>query len=159
MLAVAPGKRPRSSMSPTIVFRKGEPVAAYGSPGGSTIINSVLNTTLNLIDHKMTIQQAIDAPRLSVTSAAGGVSCEGGQPFMLPAFSQATLDALRFTLLHPVPLVPTVGGVPTCASSIGSVQGIVIDLKTGRQFGGADQRREGTVIGITRRRDDDDDDD
>ena len=156
---VAPGKRPRSSMSPTIVFRKGEPVAAYGSPGGSTIINSVLNTTLNLIDHKMTLQQAIDAPRLSVTSAAGGVSCEGGQPFMLPAFSQATLDALRFTLLHPVPLVPTVGGVPTCASSIGSVQGIVIDLKTGRQFGGADQRREGTVIGITRRRDDDDDDD
>ena len=156
---VAPFKRPRSSMSPTIVFRKGEPVAAYGSPGGSTIINSVLNTTLNLVDHRMTIQQAIDAPRLSVTSAAGGVSCEGGQPFMLPAFSQATLDALRFTLLHPVPLVPTVGGVPTCASSIGSVQGIVIDLKTDRQFGGADQRREGTVIGITRRRDDDDDDD
>jgi gamma-glutamyltranspeptidase/glutathione hydrolase len=156
---VAPFKRPRSSMSPTIVFRKGEPVAAYGSPGGSTIINSVLNTTLNLIDHKMTIQDAINAPRLSVTSAAGAVSCEGGQPFMTPAFSQTTLDALRFTLLHPVPLVPTVGGVPTCASTIGSVQGLVIDLKTGRQFGGADQRREGTVIGVKRSRGHHDDDD
>jgi gamma-glutamyltranspeptidase/glutathione hydrolase len=150
---VAPFKRPRSSMSPTIVFRKGEPVAAYGSPGGSTIINSVLNTTLNLIDHKMTIQQAIDAPRLSVTSAAGTVSCEGGQPFMQPAFKQETLDAL-LALKHLMP-----NGVAACASSIGSVQGIVIDLKTGRQFGGADQRREGTVIGITRRRGNDGDDD
>jgi gamma-glutamyltranspeptidase/glutathione hydrolase len=151
---VAPFKRPRSSMSPTIVFRKGEPVAAYGSPGGSTIINSVLNTTLNLIDHGMTIQQAIDAPRLSVTSAAGAVSCEGGQPFMQPAFPQTTLNALRNDLLHPVPLV---AGVPTCVTPIGSVQGIVIDLKSGRQFGGADQRREGTVIGITRARGRDDD--
>lgn len=150
---VAPFKRPRSSMSPTILFRNGEPVAAYGSPGGSTIINSVLNMTLNLVDHGMTIQQAIDAPRLSVTSAAGAVSCEGGQTFMQPAFSQATLDALRFTLTHPVPLV---NGVPSCASTIGSVQGVVIDLKTGELFGGADPRREGTVIGLPRRRDRDD---
>lgn len=150
---VAPFKRPRSSMSPTILFRNGEPVAAYGSPGGSTIINSVLNMTLNLVDHGMTIQQAIDAPRLSVTSAAGAVSCEGGQAFMQPAFSQATLDALRFTLTQPVPLV---NGVPTCASTIGSVQAVVIDLKTGELFGGADPRREGTVIGLPRRRDRDD---
>jgi len=144
---VAPLKRPRSSMSPTLMFRNGEPIAAFGSPGGSTIINSVLNTTLNLVDHGMTIQQAINAPRLSVTSAAGGVSCEGGQSFMQPAFTQATLDALRFILLHPVPLV---AGVPTCNSSIGSVQGVVIDLQTGKQYGGADPRREGTVIGLPR---------
>lgn len=151
---VAPFKRPRSSMSPTIVFRRGEPVAAYGSPGGSTIINSVLNMTLNLIDHGMTIQQAIDAPRLSVNNAAGNVACEGIQPFMQPAFPQATLNALRNDLQHAVPLV---AGVPSCVSSIGSVQGIVIDLKNGRQFGGADQRREGTVIGISRARHRDDD--
>ena len=78
---VAPFKRPRSSMSPTIMFRNGRPLAAYGSPGGATIINSVLNITLNLIDHGMSIQQAIDAPRLSVTSAAGTVSCEGTESF------------------------------------------------------------------------------
>jgi gamma-glutamyltranspeptidase / glutathione hydrolase len=47
----------------------GEPLIAYGSPGGATIINSVLNVTLNLLDQKMTLQNAIDAPRLSVTSA------------------------------------------------------------------------------------------
>jgi gamma-glutamyltranspeptidase / glutathione hydrolase len=47
----------------------GEPLIAYGSPGGATIINSVLNVTLNLLDQKMTLQDAIDAPRLSVTSA------------------------------------------------------------------------------------------
>jgi gamma-glutamyltranspeptidase/glutathione hydrolase len=146
---VAGNKRPRSSMSPSLLFKHGEPIAAYGSPGGSTIINSVLNVTLNLVDHGMSIQEAIDAPRLSVTSAAGAISCEGGQPFMQPAFPQATLDALRNTLLQPVPLV---NGVPTCNATIGSVQGVVIDLHTGKQYGGADQRREGTVIGLPRPR-------
>jgi gamma-glutamyltranspeptidase / glutathione hydrolase len=98
----------------------------------------------------MTIQQAIDAPRLSVTSAAGTISCEGGQPFMQPAFPQATLNELRYTLGQPVPLVPVTTGVPTCNSTIGSVQGVIIDLQTGKQYGGADQRREGTVIGLPR---------
>ena len=78
---VAPGKRPRSSMVPTMIFdAKGRPIVAYGSPGGSTIINSVFNVTLNLLDHGMTIQEAIDAPRLSVTAAGGSVSHRHGQP-------------------------------------------------------------------------------
>ena len=89
---VAPGKRPRSSMAPTVLFRDGKPVAAYGSPGGATIINSVLNVTLNLIDHGMTMQQAIDAPRLSVTHATGRVGCEGGQDFMQPPLGVAAQD-------------------------------------------------------------------
>ena len=155
---VAPFKRPRSSMSPTIMFRDKEPVAAYGSPGGATIINSVLNITLNLIDHGMTIQQAIDAPRLSVTSAAGTASCESGQPFLLPAIPIATQDALR-ALGH---LGLGAAGSQGCVAAIGSVQAVVIDLKTGRQFGGADPRREGTVLSPDRRGDDhgplDDDD-
>ena len=143
---VAPNKRPRSSMSPTIVFKGREPVAAYGSPGGATIINSVFNVTLNLIDHGMSIQQAINAPRLSVTSAAGTVSCEGLEAFMQPKFSIATQDMLR-ALGHPGLGAPGTNG---CVSTIGSVQGVVIDLRTGRQYGGADLRREGTVIGIKR---------
>ncbi len=141
---VAPGKRPRSSMSPTIVFKGGEPVLAYGSPGGATIINSVLNVTLNLIDHGMSIQQAIHAPRLSVTSAAGTISCEGVEAFMQPKFSLATQDALRL-LGH---LGLGAAGSNGCVNPIGSVQGVVMDLKTGRQYGGADPRREGTVIGL-----------
>ncbi|RJG07652.1 gamma-glutamyltransferase [Noviherbaspirillum cavernae] len=138
---VAPFKRPRSSMSPTMLFKHGEPFAAYGSPGGATIINSVLNITLNLVDHGMSIQQAIDAPRLSVTSAAGAISCEPGMTPAIPATSLLGLQALGH-------LVPLVNGVPTCSSTIGSVQGVVIDLKTGKQYGGADQRREGTVISL-----------
>jgi gamma-glutamyltranspeptidase/glutathione hydrolase len=141
---VAPNKRPRSSMSPSLLFKNDEPIAAYGSPGGSTIINSVLNATLNLIDHGMTIQQAIDAPRLSVTSAGGTISCEGGQPFMVPAISVAAQDGLR--ALGHLGLGAT--GTNGCSATIGSVQGVVIDLQTGKQYGGADQRREGTVIGL-----------
>ena len=141
---VAPFKRPRSSMAPTLLLKDGRPVAAFGSPGGSTIINSVLNTALNLIDHRMTIQQAIDAPRLSVTSAAGTISCEGGGFFMLPAVPSSTLAELRALGHSTAPAA--------CAATIGSVQGVVIDLQTGKQYGGADQRREGTVIGLPRAR-------
>jgi gamma-glutamyltranspeptidase/glutathione hydrolase len=145
---VAPNKRPRSSMAPTIVLRGREPVLAYGSPGGSTIINSVLNVTLNLIDHGMSMQQAINAPRWSVTSAAGGISCEGVEAFQQPKFSLATQDALR-ALGH-----ASLGaaGTNACTAAIGSVQGIVIDLRSGLQYGGADARREGTVIGLKARK-------
>jgi gamma-glutamyltranspeptidase/glutathione hydrolase len=61
----APGKRPRSSMSPTIVLHEGEPVLALGSPGGSTIITTVLQTLVNRIDRNMNLADAIAAPRAS----------------------------------------------------------------------------------------------
>ena len=141
---VAANKRPRSSMAPAIVFRGREPVAAYGSPGGATIINSVFNVTLNLIDHRMSIQQAINAPRFSVTSATGTISCEGVEAFMQPKFSVATQDYLR-GLGH---LGLGAAGTNGCLTPIGSVQGVVMDLRSGRQYGGADPRREGTVIGL-----------
>ncbi len=63
--AVAPGKRPRSSMSPTLLFKGDKPYAALGSPGGSTIITTVTQTILNLVDFKMPLDQAINAPRIS----------------------------------------------------------------------------------------------
>ncbi len=59
------GKRPRSSMSPTIVLRHGKPFVALGSPGGSTIITTVLQMLFNRIDRQMSIEQAIAAPRAS----------------------------------------------------------------------------------------------
>ncbi len=61
--AIAPGKRPLSSMTPTIVTRDGQPVIVLGTPGGSRIITVVLHTVINLIDHGMTVQEAVDAPR------------------------------------------------------------------------------------------------
>nr|WP_316644506.1 gamma-glutamyltransferase [uncultured Roseateles sp.] len=61
--AIAPGKRPLSSMSPTIVTKDGKPLLVVGTPGGSRIITAVLHTILNVIDYDMNIQEAVDAPR------------------------------------------------------------------------------------------------
>lgn len=62
--AVAPGKTPLSSMSPTIVTKDGKPVFVTGTPGGSRIITVVLHSILNVIDYGMNVQEAVDAPRL-----------------------------------------------------------------------------------------------
>lgn len=124
----APGKRPRSSMAPTMIFKDDNFVAAYGSPGGSTIINSVVNITVNLIDHGMSVQEAIDASRVSATG--GSVSYE--------AFDEATLEALR-ELGHTLRDEP---------GDIGSVQAVVVDETSGEVSAGADSRRAGTVAGI-----------
>ncbi|KQU74826.1 gamma-glutamyltranspeptidase [Rhizobacter sp. Root16D2] len=61
--AIAPGKRPLSSMSPTIMSRDGKPVMVTGTPGGSRIITVVVHTILNVVDYGMNVQEAVDAPR------------------------------------------------------------------------------------------------
>ena len=61
--AIAPGKRPLSSMSPTIVTKDGKTVMVVGTPGGSRIITAVLHTLINVIDYGMNAQEAVDAPR------------------------------------------------------------------------------------------------
>jgi gamma-glutamyltranspeptidase/glutathione hydrolase len=65
------GKRPRSSMSPTLAFKDGRPAFSIGSPGGAAIITTVLQTIVNHIDLGMSMDQAIDAPRLSERNGAG----------------------------------------------------------------------------------------
>ena len=128
---VAPGKRPRSSMAPTIVLRNDEFVAAYGSPGGATIINSVVNITTNLIDHGMTVQEAIDAPRIS--SSGVSVAYEEG----IDEAAKSALTALGHTLRDE-------------PGDIGSVQAVTVETSTGLVSGGADNRRAGTVVGLPR---------
>ena len=119
-----------------MIFRPdGTPLAAYGSPGGATIINTVLNVTLNLIDHKMALQDAIDAPRMSTTSTGSTISME-------PGFPQSTVDGLR-ALGYTV-------GITAPGGEIGSVQAVIVDPLTGKQYGGVDSRREGTLIGLPR---------
>ncbi len=66
-----PNKRPRSSMSPTIVLKDGKPFLALGSPGGSTIITTVLQVLVNRIDLGMTLPEAMAAPRASQRNTAG----------------------------------------------------------------------------------------
>ena len=62
--AIAPRKRPLSAMTPTILRREGRPMVAIGSPGGPAIINTVLQTIVNIVDFGMDIQEAVDAPRI-----------------------------------------------------------------------------------------------
>jgi gamma-glutamyltranspeptidase/glutathione hydrolase len=83
----APGKRPRSSMSPTIVLDDGRPVLALGSPGGSMIITTVLQTLLNRLDFGYTLPDAVAAPRASQRNTAS-VSAE-------PAFVAAWATDLQ----------------------------------------------------------------
>jgi gamma-glutamyltranspeptidase/glutathione hydrolase len=64
------GKRPRSSMAPTIALKDGKPAFSVGSPGGSTIITTVLQTIVNYVDFGMPMDRAVDAPRISQRNAA-----------------------------------------------------------------------------------------
>ena len=85
---VAPGKRMLSSMTPTIVARDGRPVMAVGSPGGRTIINTVLRVIVNVIDFEMGLDDAVAAPRLHQQWLPDRLSLEAG-------FPAATVMALR----------------------------------------------------------------
>ena len=69
------GKRPRSSMSPTIVLKNGEPHSAIGCPGGSTIIGAVSNALLGRIMHNLPLQTAVDLPRI-IARNTGSASIE-----------------------------------------------------------------------------------
>ena len=66
-----PGKRPLSSMSPTIVLKDGKPVLVTGSPGGSRIISAVLQVIVNVLDYRMDVAAAVAAPRAASSMDAG----------------------------------------------------------------------------------------
>ncbi|MDI3403425.1 gamma-glutamyltransferase [Streptomyces cavernicola] len=85
-----PGKRPRSSMSPTIVLKDGAPQLAVGSPGGATIITTVLQTLVNRLDLGMSLPEAVAAPRLSQRNRA----TTEAEPAFLSSPERAELDAL-----------------------------------------------------------------
>jgi gamma-glutamyltranspeptidase/glutathione hydrolase len=126
---VAAGKRPRSSMAPTLIFDKKKPLAAFGSPGGSSIITTVAQMAINLIDHRRTVQEAVDAPRLRQTVANGSTRWELG-------FSDEVFEALE-AKGH---------SFRSSAEVLGSVQAIVLDKK--KQYGAADKRRIGGVVSV-----------
>ena len=86
--AIEPGKRPLSSMTPTIVFRKGKPLLATGSPGGSRIITTTAQIIMNVVDHKMNIAEAVAAPRIHHQWLPDELRVESG-------LSADTVSALR----------------------------------------------------------------
>jgi gamma-glutamyltranspeptidase/glutathione hydrolase len=130
--AVAPHKRPLSAMTPTIVLRKdGSFWFTIGSPGGPTIINTVLCVITNVIDYDMNIQQAIDAPRMHHQWLPDEVV---GEPFGFSGDTQKALTARGHTLAK--------------QRYLGDAEGIMIEEKTGVRLGATDPRRsDGSAIG------------
>lgn len=128
---IQPGKRPRSSMSPTILLEDGKPFLALGSPGGSTIITTVLQTIVNRIDLGMRTPDAIAAPRASQRNTAS-VTAE-------PAFIEKYGAALTSRFGHQ--LTPS-GDSFTSASEIGAATAIEF-LEDGRTLAAAEPVRRG----------------
>jgi gamma-glutamyltranspeptidase/glutathione hydrolase len=146
----APYKRPRSSMTPTLLLKDGKPFAALGSAGGAKIINAVVQVTSNLLDHGMSVEQAIDAPRISARTN-DAVFCETG-PFTptgftpTPAFSALVISAVN-AMREPAIGMPPCSGNEANGANL-AAQALVIDWTTGLKYGAADKRREGTVAGV-----------
>ncbi len=109
--AIAPGKRPLSSMAPTMVLKDGKPLLVLGTPGGSRIITTVLEIIVNVIDHGMTLQEAVDAPRIHHQWLPDTLAAE---PFALSADTRAALTHMGY---HIVPL--EVWGTGNAAEAIG----------------------------------------
>jgi gamma-glutamyltranspeptidase / glutathione hydrolase len=109
--AIAPGKRPLSSMTPTIVLKQGKPVLTVGSPGGARITTTVLEIIVNVIDHGMTLQEAVDAPRIHHQWLPDTLAAE---PFALSADTASALTKMGYTV---VPL--EVWGAGNAAEAIG----------------------------------------
>jgi gamma-glutamyltranspeptidase/glutathione hydrolase len=127
---IQPNKRPRSSMSPTIVLKHGKPFLALGSPGGSTIITTVLQTLTNRLDRGMTLPEAVAAPRASQRNTAA-VTAE-------PAFIDAYEDQLT-PYGHKLVLA---GDALTSAAEIGAVAALEF-LPGGGYLAAAEPKRRG----------------
>ena len=131
--AIAPGKRPLSSMSPSIVTKDGKIFMVIGSPDGSRIITITLEAMLNVIDHKMNIQQAINYPRIHQQWMPDVVYLEKGA---LTPQVEKELAAQGYKFQDDVPW--------------GEAEGIVIGVKNGKRmlYGANDGRVEaGAAIG------------
>lgn len=126
---VRPGMRPRSSMAPTLVFRGDAWWLAYGSPGGPTIISSVLEMTEDLLDDGLSADDAVRLPRYAVMDAVGHTLVERRLP-----------QSLRDALVARGHLLRVVDG------PIGSVQVVGEDPLTHERWGAADPRRDGAAL-------------
>ena len=130
--SVAPRKRPLSAMTPTFVMRKdGSLWFTTGSPGGPTIINTVLQIITNIIDYKMDIQQAIDAPRIHHQWLPDEITYE---PFKLSVETQDALEMLGHKLV-------------SNPRFMGDAHGIMIEPGTGIRLGASDPRNDGVPLG------------
>lgn len=128
----APGKRPRSSMSPTIVLKDGKPFLALGSPGGSTIITTVLQVLMNRIDLGMSLSEAVAAPRASQRNSTSTLVEPAFEK--LPEADQAKAAGYKFEV------------APTPDQNPASVTPPTIGVVAALEFGASES---GTEVKIT----------
>ena len=124
--AIAPGKRPLSSMTPTFVLKDGALLLVTGSPGGPTIINTVLQVITNVIDHQMPVMQAVEFPRFHHQWQPNTISHDR---FSMSPDTSALLTAMGHSLNER----PNVVG--------GDAETVMIDPETKLRLGAADPRK------------------
>jgi gamma-glutamyltranspeptidase/glutathione hydrolase len=134
--SVAGGKRMLSSMAPTIVIRDGSPYMCIGTPGGTRIFPSVCQALVNVIDFGMTIQQAVEAPRVWTMGIPGTPE---ERLYIEPEFPEEVLEGLR-SRGHEVFVVPKIAG---------GMNGVLVDPSTGLMHCGACWRADGTPMGVS----------
>ena len=122
--SVAPRKRPLSAMTPTLVLQNGKLVLALGSPGGPTIINTVLQVILNVFDYHMNIQQAVNAPRLHHQWMPDTI---GFEPFGISDDTRMALEKMGHQFA-------------ARAGYMGDAEAVMIDQETGMRWGASDPR-------------------
>jgi gamma-glutamyltranspeptidase/glutathione hydrolase len=135
--AIGPGKRPLSSMTPTIVARDGKAVMVLGSPGSSKIITTVANVLMGVVDYGMNIQEAVNAPRFHTQWMPDVVNVEQW-------FSPDTINLLR-QMGYNVEIGLRYG--TKVAPYWSDAECIAVDAKTGERLGASDGRGSGKAIG------------
>jgi len=123
---IEPGKRMLSAMSPTIVLKDGKPYLVTGSPGGRTIINTVVQIIVNVLDFKMDVQAAVDEPRIHHQWMPDTLTLERGLADLQPGMEK-------------------LGHVVRVGGSQGDAQSILI--KDGKKYPGVDHRTRGGAAG------------
>jgi gamma-glutamyltranspeptidase/glutathione hydrolase len=127
--AIGPGKRPLSAMTPTIVLKDGKLFLVLGSPGGPTIITTVANVLIGVVDFSLDIQEAVNAPRFHHQWLPDQIMVED-------RLSPDTMNVLR-----------SKGHKLTVRHFWGDAECIMIDPKTGERLAGADGRNNGKAVG------------
>ncbi len=130
--AIGPGKRPLSAMTPTIVLKDGKLFLVLGSPGGPTIITTVANVLMGVVDYGLNIQQAVNAPRFHNQWMPDEILVESN------GISPDTIGILE-RMGHKVSKAKGYWGDAEC---------IMIDTKTGERLGASDGRNQGKAVGF-----------
>ena len=136
--AIGPGKRPLSAMAPTIVLKDGKLFLVLGSPGGPRIITTVANILMGVVDYRMNIQEAVNAPRFHQQWLPDVTSVEDG-------FSPDVVKGLE-ALGHHIEFGEMDDGVREPNWSDGEC--IMVDPKRGDRLGASDKRNHGRAVGF-----------